>query len=529
MILDKIKEYFTKKYGTEKMFSFRDLKIRNIDVFKSEKKVLYTFSFPQLLNDSLKNELLEAVNAVSVKGYKVNIEVLTDKTDPEIAKRLIWQYLQENCQTLYNELIKDEKQITTLSNGERISVVFEVEKNIKNLLMGATLDKMVAYFKEYTSTSLDFFINQKETADNKEESFSKLEQNRERTFQAYLSQPKRKVLLEDKRPLYGKLTERQPKYIIDVKQGEEAVTVCGKALNKITRESKGKNLTVCKFNLKDFSGTIPVVFFAKEDAALKAFSSIYDNDEIIVRGRAQFNSYDNRLEILANALGRCKIKEQQSILDEFRPLPPEYVTVFPEPYVQKSQTDLFNQNDDVPEVLKGKTFVVFDFETTGIVQMQDRITEIGAAKIVDGKIVETFSTLINPQIHITSKTVAINGIDDELVKDKPLFQEVCGDFYKFTCGSTLVAHNADFDYGFLSYYGTPCGYLFNNDIIDTITLAKKLFEKPQHKSKAPKNYSLDTLSQYFKLDWDRPHRADCDAVTQAMLFLKLIDIDNSLI
>ncbi len=175
MILDKIKEYFTKKYGTEKMFSFRDLKIRNIDVFKSEKKVLYTFSFPQLLNDSLKNELLEAVNAVSVKGYKVNIEVLTDKTDPEIAKRLIWQYLQENCQTLYNELIKDEKQITTLSNGERISVVFEVEKNIKNLLMGATLDKMVAYFKEYTSTSLDFFINQKETADNKEESFSKLE------------------------------------------------------------------------------------------------------------------------------------------------------------------------------------------------------------------------------------------------------------------------------------------------------------------------------------------------------------------
>ena len=530
MLLDNIKQYFNDNNTAENLYFYGDLRVRVVQIEKYRKKITFVISFPRELTDEQKAELEQAIRNNEIVGFKTVLQIVPDKMDADILTRLLKDFIKENCVSAYTELSNDYSQLTVKQNDDRLSVVFDAEKPLKEILLGGVLEKIKNHFDDFTSCKIDYFVNERETTNDAKQKPEELEQNRNLALEAYMSQPQRKVIIEDKRPLIGRLSDNLPKYIIDVNPNEEYVTVCGKIFNISKRSVKNGTMTVCKFGLKDFTSSIPVVYFAKDDKNLGNFSSLCEGDEIILRGKPQISSYDNRLEILCNCIGRCIIaKEQTSYMDDFKPLPPSYVRVSPQKYENASQTNIFGDDFVVPEPLKGQTFVVFDFETTGKEQMKDRVTEIGAVKLCDGRITETFTTLVNPQMHITETTISLNGISDETVKDAPIFQEIAGDFYKFCYGATLVAHNVEFDYGFLKYYATPCGYLFNNKIADTLTMAKRLFSEPQYKKNAPKNYKLETLINYFDLTLDRPHRADCDAEATALLFIKLLSMDKNLL
>ena len=234
------------------------------------------------------------------------------------------------------------------------------------------------------------------------------------------------------------------------------------------------------------------------------------------------------LEILANSIGICKLADQKYDLNEFKPVPPEYVKVSPMPYVDTKQEGVFDEEKKLPKVLTDNVFVVFDLETTGLQPQLDHIIEIGAVKLVGGKITETFTTLINPQTKIPSDITGINGINDEMVKDKPIFAEVCGDFYKFAHGAVLVAHNASFDYSMLDYHAKPCGYLFNNTLVDTRALTSKFFDKVPKKQQ-PKDEKLITLAKFFEFEMGDFHRAMFDTITTSKLLVKLLrDKESSL-
>ena len=97
-----------------------------------------------------------------------------------------------------------------------------------------------------------------------------------------------------------------------------------------------------------------------------------------------------------------------------------------------------------------QTFVVFDIETTGFSNTNDKITEIGAVKIENFKVVDKFSELINPQKDISYKIQELTGITNDMVKDKPTIDEVLPKFIEFIGDSVLVAHNAEFDMSFIS-------------------------------------------------------------------------------
>src|SRR5690606_17872565 len=124
---------------------------------------------------------------------------------------------------------------------------------------------------------------------------------------------------------------------------------------------------------------------------------------------------------------------------------------------------------------KYDTFVVFDIETTGLSPKNDMITEIGAVKIEDGKIVDEFNQLINHGRKIPDNIVKLTGITDEQVKDKRTIEEVLPKFEKFMEDAVLVAHNASFDVGFIKYKFSKLGKEIDNPVLDTLELSRALF------------------------------------------------------
>jgi DNA polymerase III epsilon subunit family exonuclease len=171
-------------------------------------------------------------------------------------------------------------------------------------------------------------------------------------------------------------------------------------------------------------------------------------------------------------------------------------------------------------VVSSKTYVVFDIETTGFSAEKDKITEIGATKIIDGKIVETFGELINPQINIPRHITEITGITNDMVKNKKTISDVLPRFLNFCKGSTLVAHNASFDVRFIKHNAANLGLKFEYEIIDTLALARELLPHL-------KNHKLQTVANELKIDLLNAHRAKDDATATAKIFLKFVEMQSN--
>jgi DNA polymerase-3 subunit alpha (Gram-positive type) len=162
-------------------------------------------------------------------------------------------------------------------------------------------------------------------------------------------------------------------------------------------------------------------------------------------------------------------------------------------------------------------FVVFDLETTGFSAEVDQIIEIGAVKIKDGQITDRFSSFVNPKVPISFRIENLTGISDSMVMDAPVIEEILPKFLDFCKGAVLVAHNAEFDTSFITNKAEKMGIKTNYTYIDTVLLGQ--FAVP-HLS----NYKLDTLAKHLKVSLENHHRAVDDAQATADIFIKLIDI-----
>ncbi|MCD1146985.1 PolC-type DNA polymerase III [Peptoniphilus sp. KCTC 25270] len=156
-------------------------------------------------------------------------------------------------------------------------------------------------------------------------------------------------------------------------------------------------------------------------------------------------------------------------------------------------------------------FVVFDIETTGFSPKNDEVTEIGAVKIENGRIIERFSEFVNPQRKIPEKIVELTGITDEMVKNADPIERVLSRFEDFIEDCILVAHNADFDSRFIEYRRKGKNPI---PIIDTLLMAQCI-------TQGTKNYKLGTLAKFYGISLTNAHRAVHDAEATAELFLIL--------
>lgn len=160
------------------------------------------------------------------------------------------------------------------------------------------------------------------------------------------------------------------------------------------------------------------------------------------------------------------------------------------------------------------TYVVFDLETTGFSAKSDRIIEIGAVKVQNGKIIDRFSTFVNPEIPIPLRIEKLTSINDNMVIDAPKIEEILPSFMEFCEGSVMVAHNADFDMSFIAAncerIGLPCDFT----IVDTVAMSRYLII-------GLGKYKLDRVAKALGIVLENHHRAVDDAECTALIFLKL--------
>ena len=368
---------------------------------------------------------------------------------------------------------------------------------------------------------------------------------------------------EDSNIIYGKEIKDEPVAISEISMDAKFVTIQGDIIYFDSREVKNEK-TMAKFYLADESDAftckafIPNKKFAQIKGDLKAGKSY-----VKVKGRFQYDSFDKENVIMVNDINKAKKKPgrvdnapkkrvelhmhtKMSSMDAMTDASVLVknaiswghkavaitdhgnVQAFPEAYhaaggkikiLYGVECYLVNDSAEITSNTKNAPlsgeFVVFDLETTGLSPLTEAITEIGAVKVKDGKVVDTFNTFVNPLKHIPAKISELTGITDAMVQDAPTIESVMPQFYDFVGDATLVAHNATFDTSFIKKAAGDMGLKFDFCCIDTLELARSLV-------KGVKNYKLDTLTKHFNIKLENHHRACDDALATAHVFLKLV-------
>ena len=165
-------------------------------------------------------------------------------------------------------------------------------------------------------------------------------------------------------------------------------------------------------------------------------------------------------------------------------------------------------------------FTIIDIETTGLSKHYHKITEIAAAKFRNNRIVESYQTLINPQVRIPSFITLLTGIDNELVKCAPKIKQVLPSFVEFLGDDIFVAHNATFDFGFLEHNLNRClRYRLLNNRLCTRKLANRLYPELPRKR-------LADLCKFMNVNNLQAHRALGDVQATAKIFTNMLAMLN---
>jgi len=159
--------------------------------------------------------------------------------------------------------------------------------------------------------------------------------------------------------------------------------------------------------------------------------------------------------------------------------------------------------------------IVLDTETTGLDYTKERIIEFAAVRLENGKVKDTYQTLINPEQHIRKSSIAIHGITEEMVADAPKEHEVLGEILDFIGDAPIVAHNAIFDYSFLNEASKRVfKKKFENERIDSQQMFKEICPDLE-------SHGLAALTDKFHVELENHHRAMADAMGLALAYPKL--------
>ena len=487
-----------------------------------------------ILGPNKRNEFQIFLLEKMPEGFIYNIKFIKNYKTGEAIKRSVDEIISKN----FPALLYSFKSF----NDETNSVIIEVDEFSYDYALTKNVAGKIA--NELNQAYLNEFVVNIERVENNDVDQSPV---------IYQAEPiiEHKISVSDVMAFCGEEIKESPGYIADYTAPQAGVTLCGKikyinsreyvskrdkereeAKKKENEERGEENVEaqseekpyvkkLFKFEIEDFSGQMHCIYFSNKSTLANA-EKLEAGSEVLVYGDVVEDSFSGGLSLKVKQINLCVLPKKVEETITFKEEPENYTWVFPEPYVDKKQVDLFSMMSgeaQVSDYLAQNDIVVFDFETTGLSASDCFIVEIGAVKVHNGKITEMFETFVNPEKHIDDDATAVHGITDEMVKDAPTYPKALQDFYKFTRNATLVAYNISFDYSFLDLYGKKAGFNFDNPQIDALKLASKNVH-------GVKNYKLKTVAEKLGVVLDNAHRAVYDTIATAEVFIKLADNIN---
>lgn len=367
--------------------------------------------------------------------------------------------------------------------------------------------------------------------------------------------------------MLGHEIKDQPVPIQQIQDEEKKVTLQGTVL-KLEEKELRNGSTLFSWILTDFTDSLTIKAFAKNKEDLKVLKLLANGKWIRVRGKVEYDRFMQipELVMLANDLNEVSappermddaeekrvefhLHSSMSTMDGITPIG-DYVKMaakwgmpaiavtdhanvqsFPEAFkaAQKNKIKVIYGveanivNDAVPivrnaddRVLENAEYVVFDIETTGLSVINHKIIEIAAVRMAEGKEVDRFSTFVNPHERIPYNITQLTSITDEMVKDAPDIEPIIQQFAEFVGDAVLVAHNAQFDMGFVQASLKRIGRdPLPNPVLDTLELARFLHP-------TMKNHRLNTLSDKYKVSLENHHRAIDDTLALGEVLFHLL-------
>ena len=366
--------------------------------------------------------------------------------------------------------------------------------------------------------------------------------------------------------LYGRDFDEESVEIEKIEGEIGEVVIRGKILATDVRELRSGN-SLFIFSISDFTDTISVKVFAREESLEDLRTATKAGQFVRLKGVANIDRFDGELTIgsvvgikkcedfttkrvdnapvkrvelhchtkMSDMDGVSEVKDlikraKQWGMDAMAVTDHGCVQSFPDANHSVERGDNFKVLygvegylvDDMKELVENgagqsldHTCVVFDIETTGFSPLKNRIIEIGAVRVEEGRIVDKFSSFVNPDVPIPFEIEKLTGINDNMVLDAPKIDRVLPEFLEFCRGAVMVAHNAGFDISFIKENARQQGLEFNPTVLDTVSLARVLLPNLNR-------FKLDTVAKELKINLANHHRAVDDAGATAEIFVRFI-------
>ena len=457
-----------------------------------------------------------------------------------------------------------KEQISALRKANEHKLALEINQ----VMEGLVNETAEAEESETALTKENKEVKEKQSEKEKKEPVKTEEKQEKKSVKSDYQRGGGKNHAYDPEVFYGKNCDGDVVSINDVTEGMGVTVIMGQVMNIETREIRNEK-TIVMFSITDFTNSIVgKIFVPNEDLPVildelkkggfykvkgiplfdtfsheVTFNSITGIKAIQdFREKRMDNAYEKRVELhmhtgysdmdsvvdVAKIIKRAKEWGHKAIAITDHGV----VQAFPVANHVLNKDDDFKIIyglegyfvDDLKDLIlfsKGQslddTYVVFDIETTGFKPRFNKIIEIGAVKIQNGKMIDRFSQFVNPERPIPYQIEQLTHISDAMVIDAPTIESVLPAFLEFCGDAVVVAHNAAFDTGYIRYFAKELSLRFDNTILDTLSLSHILLPELG-------KYTLDRLCKHLGIKLDSHHRAVDDANATAEMFLKFLNV-----
>ena len=555
------------------------LTISNIKVNSQKKECVVYLSSSQYLSDDILGLLENKTKEFYDKG-SIIFKNCPEKHEEPVLKRYVksnWPRLVDNiCKEIpmiYEWLNQTEYKVSNdrfiLKINEEIGIDILKMKNIPSIIEG------IIYDNTGVQCTVELSLGKRQKDEERHENYyanrkRKEIQITEKILKQNNSLEKEKQNIKKVNVVLGKTISDTPIRINEINETGRNVTIQGKVFNIQEKRLRNNNRLLI-ISLTDYTNSIYIKLFQRAGAK-SMVKTIKAGTWLKLAGKVEYDNYLKEIIIVPSDINIINITQETDTCKEKRVelhlhtnmsamdginSPSDFikkaakwghkaiaitdhgvVQAYPEAYKAGKKYGvkvIFGLEayiiDDKIQIIKNpknvdidkEIYVVLDLETTGLSALKDEIIEIGAVKIQNGKIIDKYHTLIKPSIKIPYFIENLTGITQEMVSKSPDIKSVIHDFVDFIGDSTIVAHNAVFDMGFIYKTCEKHDIKLENSVLDTLNLSRVLINDL-------KNHRLNTVSNYFNIKLLNHHRAVDDAEATGKILLELFKIlkDNGI-